>query len=122
MARIRLLAPVAGHLAAGIPAPAVLEPVEVPDAVADSWCDGERAEFVPDVETSPDLEAVHAEAREYLAAVQAQHAAEIEAVHAQAREYLAAVQAQHDAEIEAAAAAQIAEPRPPAKPNPKVKP
>jgi hypothetical protein len=104
MARIRLLVPVAGHLADGIPAPAVLEPVEVPDAVADSWCDGVRAELAPE---DSDATAVHADAREYLTAVEAQHAEALAAVHADAREYLAAVEAQH-AEALAAVQAQLA--------------
>jgi hypothetical protein len=94
MALIRLLVPVAGDLAEGVPAPPHGVPVEVPDSVADSWCDGDRAERV-EVAVPADVEAVHAGAREYLAAVQAQHEVELEAVHAGAREYLAAVQAQH---------------------------
>jgi hypothetical protein len=80
MARIRLLVPVAGHLADGIPAPAVLEPVDVPDAVAESWCDGVRAEIAPE---NSDSAAIHAGAREYLAAVEAQHAERLAAVEAQ---------------------------------------
>lgn len=101
MALIRLLVPVAGDLAEGVPAPPHGAPVEVPDSVADSWCDGERAERV-EVAVTADVEAVHAGAREYLAAVQAQHEAELEAVHAGAREYLAAVEAQHAETVNAA--------------------
>jgi hypothetical protein len=110
MARIRLLVPVAGHLADGIPAPAVLEPVDVPDAVAESWCDGVRAELAPE---DLDTTAIHAGAQEYLAAVQAQHAEALAAVHTSAREYLAAVEAQH-AERLAAVESKLAEARKPA--------
>jgi hypothetical protein len=84
MALIRLLAPVAGHLADGIPAPAVREPVEVPDAVAELWCDGERAEYVePALDAAAQVEAVHVEARAYLAAVEAQAAQRITELEAQ---------------------------------------
>jgi hypothetical protein len=104
MARIRLLAPVAGHLADGIPAPAVREPVEVPDEVAALWCDGERAEYVEDeLDHEAVVEQLHIDAQEYLAAVEAQHAAELDAVHAGAREYLAAVEAQATEQVSATA-------------------
>jgi uncharacterized membrane protein YccC len=90
MARIRLLAPVAGHLADGIPAPAVHEPVEVPDEIAAAWCDGERAEYAEDErDVDAEIEAVHAGAREYLAAVEAQAAERIAQLEAQIEAQLA---------------------------------
>jgi hypothetical protein len=98
MARIRLLVPVAGDLAPGVPAPAIGVPVTVDDTIADSWCDGERAEHVADTPLV-EVEAVHADARTYLAAVQEQHEVEVEGVHAGAREYLAAVEAQHAEQV-----------------------
>lgn len=89
MAVIRLLVPVAGDLAPGVPAPAVGAPVEVEESIATSWCDGDRAELVVDYD-SDDVKAVHAGARAYLDAVLEQHAAELAQVHADAQTYLAA--------------------------------
>lgn len=120
MALIRLLVPVAGDLADGLPAPACGLPFEVPDDVADDWCDGDRAERVEAPPAVPDvaaLERVHTDAAAYVDAVLEQHAAEVEQLHADARAYLDAVLEQHAAEL-AGRDAQLAEmqaERPPAR-------
>jgi hypothetical protein len=100
MVPIRILVPVAGDIAEGVPAPGLRGVVEVPEHVADAWCDGERAERVDPAElaaTAVDVEQVHADARAY-------HQAVVEQLHADARAYHQAVVDDLTAQLAAAAA------------------
>lgn len=84
--RIRMLTHVAGELAPGVDAPGYGSVIDVDQAVADAWADGERAELVPDDElgsAEEQIAQVHADARAYLAAVQAEHDARVAELQAQ---------------------------------------
>jgi hypothetical protein len=96
MARIRLLVPVAGHLTADIPAPAVGVPVDVDEQTAATWCGAELAELVPDDVDVDDAVAaavadVHDDAQTYLQAVEAEHAGVVAALEAQVAELKASL-------------------------------
>jgi hypothetical protein len=73
--RIRMLTHVAGELAPGVPAPGYGDVIDVDQAVADTWADGERAELAGSsspASADEQIARLHAEAAEWTEAVVAQ--------------------------------------------------
>jgi hypothetical protein len=111
---IRFLLPVAGELLAGVDSIQAGQVLEVDDAVAAAWADGERAVLVDADDVPADAAAavaqVHAAAAEY-------HQAVVDQLHRDARAYHDAVVDQLQAQIdELQAAAAVASDAKPAKP------